>query len=94
MSEIENVSTNPLETLSVEELNKFIEAIDEHFSVVTIKDEVVKDLHTRWWDLHSQCLKYAFWNHLEITEGYPEMSERSYGDIVKIMIIEQIKKNK
>lgn len=85
------VSTNPIKTLSVEELNQFLEAIKSNFSVVTIKGEVVKDLHTKWWDLHEQCLKYAYWNHERITKGYPKMENRSYGDIIKIMINEELK---
>jgi hypothetical protein len=84
------VSTNPIKTLSVEELNQFLEAIESNFSVVKIKGEVVKDLHTIWWDLHEQCLKYAYWNHERITEKYPKMENRSYGDIIKIMINEEL----
>lgn len=88
---MEIVSTNPVKTLSVEELNKFLEAIDKYFSVVKIKDEVVEDLHTIWRDLHAQCLRYAYLNHETITKGYPKMENRNYGDIIKIMINEELK---
>jgi hypothetical protein len=84
------VSTNPVKTLSVEELHKFMEAINKNFSVVTIKGEIKEDLHTRWWDLNEQCLKYAYWNHERITKDYPKMENRSYGDIIKIMIKEEL----
>jgi hypothetical protein len=84
------VSTNPVKTLSVEELHKFMEAIESNFSVVKIKGEIKEDLHTRWWDLNEQCLKYAYWNHERITKDYPKMENRSYGDIIKIMIKEEL----
>jgi hypothetical protein len=87
---MQKISTNPIKTLSVEELNQFLEAIKSNFSVLTIKGEVVKDLHTKWWDLHEQCLKYAYWNHERITKNYPKMENRSYGDIIKIMINEEL----
>lgn len=87
---MEIVSTNPVKTLSVEELNKFLEAIDSHFSVITNKGEDVIDLHTRWWDLYNDCIKYAYWNHETITKGYPKMENRNYGDIIKIMINEEL----
>ena len=47
-------------------------------------------MKTRWWDLHQECLKYAFDNHREITEGYPEMRDRNFGDVVIIMIKEKL----
>ena len=87
---MEKISTNPIKTLSVEELNQFLEAIKSNFSVLTIKGEVVNDLHTKWCDLHEQCLKYAYWNHERITKNYPKMENRSYGDIIKIMINEEL----
>jgi nitric oxide synthase oxygenase domain/subunit len=91
MSEMKKVSTNPIVNLSKDELEKFLQAIDENFVFVTIKDEVVEDWRTKWWDLYNECIKYAYWNHLEITESYPEDSERTYSDIVKIMIQDLIK---
>lgn len=88
---MEIFSTNPVKTLSVDELNEFLEAINKNFSVITIKGEVVQDLHTRWFDLHTNCLRYAYLNHEFITEKYPKMEDRSYGDIIKIMIQEELK---
>jgi hypothetical protein len=88
---MEIFSTNPVKPLSVDELNEFLEAINKNFCVITIKGEVVQDLHTRWWDLHTNCLRYAYLNHEFITEKYPKMEDRSYGDIIKIMIQEELK---
>jgi hypothetical protein len=42
--------------------------------------------------MHSQCTKYAYWNHKTITNGYPDIENRTYGDIVKIMIKEELQK--
>ena len=86
------ISTNPLANLTLEELNLFQNAIDKNFQVTTINGEIKEDLHTRWWDLNEQCLKYAYWNHERITKDYPKMENRSYGDIIRIMINQEIEK--
>jgi hypothetical protein len=82
-------SINPLESLSIDELIKFREAIDSNFSVVEFKGIIEKDLKTRWFDLYQECLKYAYWNHRKITEDYPRMS-RTFMDIIKIMVREEL----
>ena len=87
---MEKVNINPLETLSSNELVQFKEAIDSNFRVTEIDGEIQYDMKTRWWDLHQECLKYAFDNHREITEGYPEMRDRNFGDVVIIMIKEKL----
>lgn len=85
------VSTNPLVPLTKEELYEFRKAIDKNFKTVEIKGEIKEDYHTRWYELYSQCVKYAYWNYKEITVGYPQnIEERTYGDIVKIMINEEL----
>lgn len=86
------VSENPVKNLSLEELNKFLEAINSNFSVITNKGENVIDLHTKWSDLYNDCIKYAYFNHEKITENYPKMINRNYGQIVKIMINEELEK--
>jgi hypothetical protein len=86
------ISTNPLANLTLEELNLFQNAIDKNFQVTTINGEIKEDLHTRWSDLNEQCLKYAYWNHERITKDYPKMENRSYGDIIRIMINQEIEK--
>ena len=101
------VSTNPLVNMTLEELNIFLIAIDRNFSVKEVKGEVVEDYKTRWSKLYDDCLKYAYWNHEIITKDYPFMGEkkqghirpfesdrveRTFGDIVKIMINKQKEK--
>lgn len=87
------VSTNPLRTLNKDELNEFRKAIDTNFRTVEVKGEYVEDYRTGWSELHSQCVKYAYWNHKTITIGYPEnIGNRTYGDIVKIMINEELQR--
>jgi hypothetical protein len=88
---METFSTNPVKTLSVDELNEFLEAINKNFKVVKNLGSMDIDLHTRWFDLHTNCLRYAYLNHEFITEKYPKMEDRSYGDIIKIMIQEELK---
>lgn len=93
---MEKVNINPLKTLSFNELVQFKEAIDSNFKVTEIDGEIVYDMKTRWWDLHQECLKYAFDNHKEITAGYGNVVDYSsdegitFGDIVIIMIKEKI----
>lgn len=88
---MEKVSTNPLVPLTKEELFEFRKAIDKNFGTVKVKGVIKEDYHTRWSELHSHCVKYAYWNHKQITLGYPQnMEERTYGDIVKIMINEEL----
>ncbi len=89
---MKEVSTNPLNSLTKEELNEFKKAIDKNFSVIEIKEKIIEDYHTRWFEMHSQCTKYAYWNHKTITNGYPDIENRTYGDIVKIMIKEELQK--
>lgn len=84
------VSENPVKNLSFEELNKFLEAINSNFSVITNKGENVIDLHTIWWNLYNDCIKYAYVNHEKITENYPKMINRNFREIVKIMINEEL----
>ena len=91
MSKIEKVSTNPLKTLSVEELNEFREAIDTNISIIERENKFKEDLYKKWWDLHTQCLKYAYWNQEIITKNYPNIENKNYGDIIKIMINEELK---
>ena len=85
------VSTNPLINLTKDELHEFRKAIDKNFGTVEVKGEIKEDYHTRWSELYSQCVKYAYWNHKEITIGYPQsMVNRTYGDMVSIMIIHEL----
>lgn len=84
---MEQEITNPLKTLSKAELLKFEEAISSNFQITTIKGNVVEDLNTRWFDLYSECLKYAYINHKIITIGY--YGEKTYADMVLIMIHEE-----
>jgi len=86
------VSTNPLVNLTKEELDTFLLAIDKNFQVTTIKGEVKEDLKTRWSSLYNDCLQYSILNHFTIMKDYPKSEERTYGDIVKIMIHQQIEK--
>ena len=91
---MQQLSTNPLINLTLEELNTFLIAIDKNFQVTTIKGEIKEDLETRWSNLYDNCVKYAYWNHEKITEGYPKMEERTFGHKVKIMILKEIDKRK
>jgi|688.fasta_scaffold686442_2 hypothetical protein len=89
---MKKVSTNPLINLTIEELNTFLLAIDNNFSIITIKGEVKEDLHTKWWDIYGDCLQYAYWNHKTITQYYPKDEDRTYVDIIKLMIYQEIDK--
>lgn len=89
---MKKVSTNPLINLTIEELNTFLFAVDNNFSVITIEGELKEDLHTKWLDLYNDCVKYAYWNHEKIMEGFAKMEEKNYGDIVKIMIYKELDK--
>lgn len=87
------VSTNPLRTLTKEELNEFRNAIDNNFRIVEVQIVCIQECHIIWSELHTQCVKYAYWNHKTITLGYPEnIGNRTYGDIVKIMINEELQR--
>jgi hypothetical protein len=86
---MEQVIINPVKNLSIDELNTLMMAINSNFEVVKVKGKIVKDLKTKWSDLHRNCLNYAFFNHSTITKDYPKMKSRTYGDIVKIMINEE-----
>jgi hypothetical protein len=89
-----NASTNPLYSLTKDELNQFRKAIDKNFIVIKVKEKITEDYETKWLELHSHCLKYAYWNYKTITKGYPEnVGKRTYGDIVKIMINQELKKD-
>ena len=89
-----NASTNPLYSLTKDELNQFRKAIDKNFIVIKVKEKITEDYETKWLELHSQCLKYAYWNYKTIIKGYPEnVGKRTYGDIVKIMINQELKKD-
>ena len=92
MINMEIVSTNPLFNLTLEELNLFKLAIDKNFQVTTIKGEVKEDLKTRWSSLYNDCLQYSYLNHFTIMKGYSKTEERTYGDIVQIMINKKIEK--
>ena len=90
---MQEVSTNPLKTLDKDELNEFRNAIDKNFGTLEVKGRIIEDYHKKWSELHSQCVKYAYWNHKTITIGYPEnIDNRTYGDIVKIMINEELQR--
>jgi hypothetical protein len=84
------LSTNPLKTLSVQELNIFMMAIKSNFRVVKVKDDVMEDLHTRWFNLHTNCLRYVYMNNENITKEYPKMEDRTNGDVIEIMIIQEL----
>ena len=56
---MQEVSTNPLKTLDKDELNQFRNAIDRNFGTLEVKGKIIEDYHTRWSELHSQCVKYA-----------------------------------
>ena len=80
-----------LEKLTEDELNQFRKAIDNNFQVVKDKEKTITDYHSVWFDLYNKCLKYSYLNNKEITNGYPVMENRTFGDMVKIMIKEQLK---
>jgi len=80
-----------LEKLTKDELNQFRLAIDKNFEVTTNTEKVITDYYSRWFDLYNKCLKYSYLNNKEITNGYPVMENRTFGDMVKIMINEQLK---
>jgi hypothetical protein len=86
------ISTNPLVNLTIEELNLFKIAMKSNFQVTIINGEVKEDLQTRWSALYDDCIKYCYLNHETITKGYPKMEERTFGNIVEIMINQQIEK--
>lgn len=79
------VSTNPLRTLNKDELNEFRQAIDKD-------SKESENIDERWSELHSQCVKYAYWNHKTILIGYPENKDRTFGDVIKIMINEEMQR--
>jgi hypothetical protein len=87
---MEIFSTNPLKTLSLQELNTFMMAIKSNFRVVKVKEDVMEDLHTRWFDLHTNCLRYVYMNHENITKEYPKMEDRTNDDVIEIMIIQEL----
>lgn len=89
---MKKVIENPVKVLSIEELSTFKIAIDKNFSTKEKHGEIIEDNHTIWWDLYTQCLNYAYHNHLEITKDYPKMESRTYGDMVIIMINEELEK--
>lgn len=86
-----NKNYDLLENLTKDELNQFRKAIDNNFRVIKDKEKTITDYHSVWYDLYTKCLKYSYLNNKEITNGYPVMENRTYGDMVKIMIKEQLK---
>lgn len=89
---MKKVSTNPLNTLTKEELNEFKKAIDKNFFFIEIEGKIIEDYRTRWFEMHSQCTKYAYWNNIKITNSYPLMEDKTNNDIVKTMIKEELQK--
>ena len=89
---MKKTSTNPLVNLTLEELNLFQIAIKSNFSVIEIKGQVVEDLKTRWSALYDDCLKYCYLNHETITKDYPKMENRNFGNIVTILILQEMDK--
>ena len=87
---MKKISTNPLVNLTLEELNVFQTAIKCNFQVTTIDGELKEDLHTRWSALYDDCLKYCYLNHETITKGYPKMEERTFGNIIQILINKEL----
>jgi hypothetical protein len=84
---------NPLKTLSKEELYDFRKAIAVHFSTKTDENGVVVEGYIEFWkDLYSRCAKYCHFNYQDIIDGYPENNERTYADIVQILISKEINK--
>ena len=97
---------NPLEPLNYDELSTLLIAIGKNFSIKEVKGEVVEDFKTKWWDIHTDCLNYAYNHHESITKDYPqgevmvghynpfssEKNNRTFGDIVKIMIYQEMDK--
>ena len=55
------------------------------------KEKTIIDYYSVWFDLYNKCLKYSYLHKEEITNGYPVMENRTFGDIVKIMINQQLK---
>ena len=86
-----NKNYDLLENLTKDELNQFRKAIDSNFQVIKDKEKTITDYHSVWLDLYNKCLKYSYLNNKEITNGYPVMENRTFGDMVKIMIKEQLK---
>lgn len=97
---------NPLEALNYDELSTLLIAIGKNFSVIEVKGKVVEDFHTKWGVIHTACLNYAYKHHESITKDYPqgeimvghynpfssEKNNRTFGDIVKIMIYQEMDK--
>lgn len=89
---IESVK-NPLKTLSKEELYEFRKAIAVNFSTHNDEDLVVIEGHVEFWEgLYSKCVKYCHFNYQDILHGYPENNERTYADIVHILISKELNK--
>jgi hypothetical protein len=89
---MKKISTNPLTNLTLEELNLFQIAIKSNFSIIEIKGQVVEDLKSRWSALYDDCIKYCYLNHETITKDYPKMQERTFGNIVTILILQEMDK--
>jgi hypothetical protein len=84
---------NPLKTLSKEELYDFRKAIAVNFSTKTDENGVVVEGYIEFCkDLYSRCAKYCHFNYQDIIDGYPENNERTYADIVQILISKEINK--
>ncbi len=88
---MEHKNYDLLEKLTKDELNQFRIAIDKNFEVILNTEKVITDYYSVWFDLYNKCLKYSYLHKAEITNGYPVMENRTYGDMVKIMINEQLK---
>lgn len=91
---MKNKNYDLLENLTKDELNQFRKAIDKNFEVIVLEDKekTIIDYYSVWFDLYNKCLKYSYIHNKEITNGYPVMENRTYGDMVKIMINQQLKK--
>ena len=85
-------STNPLKTLTKDELNEFRKSIDNKFRNIEIQGEELDEYHLKWYKLHSECVQYAYWNNKTILLGYPENKERTYSNIIKVMINEELQR--
>jgi hypothetical protein len=84
---------NPLKTLSKEELYEFRKAIAVNFSTKTDENGVLIEDYSKFWNnLYSKCVKYCHFNYQDIIDGYPENNERTYADLVQILISKQINK--
>jgi len=60
---MEKISTNPLKSLTLDELNEFIITYEGNFKFLEVEEVKIKNSKGRWWQIYYDCVQYAYWNN-------------------------------